>query len=118
MVLAHEDCVFCQVLEKQLPGKIEYEDEDLAVIWDNNRQAPTHLLIIPKKHIEKLSDLEDSDSGLLCKMFVTAKNMAKRLNLDEKGYRLVVNEGRDAGQSIFHLHMHLLSGRRLMWPPG
>jgi len=116
--LGNEDCVFCQVLEKQLPGKIEYEDDDLAVIWDINRQAPTHLLIIPKKHIEKLSDVEDSDSDLLCKMFVVAKNVAKRLNLQEQGYRLVVNEGRDAGQSIFHLHMHLLSGRRLMWPPA
>lgn len=116
--MGHEDCVFCQVLEKQLPGKIEYEDEDLAVIWDINRQAPTHLLIIPKKHIEKLSDVDDSDSDLLCKMFVVAKNVAKRLKLQEQGYRLVVNEGRDAGQSIFHLHMHLLSGRRLMWPPG
>jgi len=116
--LAHEDCVFCQVFEKKLPGKVEYEDEDLAVIWDINPQAPVHLLIIPKKHIEKVSMVDDEDSGLLCKMFVVAKNVAKRLNLDEKGFRLVVNEGRDSGQSIFHLHMHLLSGRRLMWPPG
>jgi len=118
MNLGHEDCVFCQVLEKQLPGKIEYEDDDLAVIKDINRQAPTHLLVIPKKHIEKLSDVADEDSDLLCKMMVVAKNMAKKLDLDEKGFRLVINEGKDAGQSIFHLHMHLLSGRRLMWPPG
>ena len=116
--MGQEDCVFCQVLKKKLPGKIEYEDDDLAVIWDINKQAPVHLLVIPKKHVAKLSDVEDDESDLLCKMFVVAKNMAKRLNLDEKGYRLVVNEGRDAGQSIFHLHMHLLSGRRLMWPPG
>lgn len=116
--MGHEDCVFCQVFEKKLPGKIEYEDDDLAVIWDINPQAPTHLLIIPKKHISKLSEVEDKDSGLLCKMFLTAKEVAKKLKLEEQGFRLVVNEGLDAGQSIFHLHLHLLSGRRLMWPPG
>ncbi len=116
--MAHEDCVFCQVFEKKLPGKIEYEDDDLAVIWDINPQAPVHLLIIPKKHIAKLSEVEDDDSDLLCKMFVIARNVAKKLKLNESGYRLVVNEGRGAGQTIFHLHMHLLSGRRLMWPPG
>lgn len=116
--MGHEDCVFCQVLEKELPGTIEYEDDDLAVIRDINRQAPTHLLVIPKKHIEKLSDVGDEDSDLLCKMMLVAKNMAKKLNLDDDGFRLVINEGKDAGQSIFHLHMHLLSGRRLMWPPG
>lgn len=116
--MGQDDCVFCQVLEKELPGKIEYEDDDLAIIWDINRQAPIHLLIIPKKHIAKLSDVHDDDSGLLCKMFSKARDIAKKLELDQQGYRLVVNEGRDAGQSIFHLHMHLLSGRRLMWPPG
>ncbi len=116
--MGHEDCVFCQVFEKKLPGRIEYEDNDLAVIWDINPQAPTHLLIISKKHISKLSEVDEQNSALLCKMFVTAKDVAKKLKLDEQGFRLVVNEGRDAGQSIFHLHMHLLSGRRLMWPPG
>lgn len=116
--MAHEDCVFCQVLEKRLPGKIEYEDDDLAVIWDINPQAPTHLLVIPKKHIAKISEVSDDDSDLLCKMMVVAKKIAKKLHLDDQGFRLVINEGRDAGQTIFHLHMHLLSGRRLMWPPG
>jgi histidine triad (HIT) family protein len=116
--LAHEDCVFCQVLEKKLPAKIEYEDEDLAVIWDINPQAPTHLLIIPKKHIARLSEVEDDDSDLMCKMFVVARQVAKKLHLEEQGFRLVVNDGRIAGQTIFHLHIHLLSGRRLMWPPG
>ncbi|HHJ52127.1 MAG TPA: histidine triad nucleotide-binding protein [Caldithrix abyssi] len=114
----HEDCVFCQVLAKKLPGKIEYEDDDLAVIWDINPQAPTHLLVIPKKHIAKISEVADDDSDLLCKMMVVAKQVAKKLHLDEQGFRLVINEGRDAGQTIFHLHMHMLSGRRLMWPPG
>jgi histidine triad (HIT) family protein len=97
---------------------MEYEDDDLAVFWDINRQAPTHLLIVPKKHIEKFSDFSYDDTHLMCKMMVTAKNMAEKLDLTGKGFRLVINEGKDAGQSIFHIHMHLLSGRRLMWPPG
>lgn len=116
--MALDDCIFCQVVAKKLPSKIEYEDDDLAVFWDINPQAPTHLLIVPKKHIAKLSDFDDSDTHILCKMMEIAKSMAKRLNLGEKGFRLVINEGRDSGQSIFHIHMHLLSGRRLMWPPG
>ncbi len=116
--MGHEDCVFCQVLEKKLPGKVEYEDDDLAVIWDINPQAPTHLLIIPKKHIARLSEVEDDDSDLLCKMMIVAKEMARKLHLEKDGFRLVINDGRIAGQTIFHLHMHLLSGRRLMWPPG
>lgn len=97
---------------------MEYEDDDLAVFWDINRQAPIHLLIVPKKHIPKFSDFEDEDMQLMCKMMGVAKKIAQKLNLKEKGFRLVINEGRDSGQSIFHVHMHMLSGRRLMWPPG
>jgi histidine triad (HIT) family protein len=113
-----EDCIFCQLNTKKLPGKIEFEDDDLAVYWDINPQAPVHLLIVPKKHIAKLSDFQDEDNPLLGKMMETAIRCAKKLNLQEKGFRLVLNEGRDSGQSIFHIHLHLLSGRRLMWPPG
>ncbi len=116
--MEREDCVFCQILSKRKTSKIEYEDEDLAVFWDINPQAPTHLLIVPKKHIDKLSDFSKSDDYLMCKLFKVAIDVAKRLKLDEKGFRLVLNEGRDSGQSIFHVHLHLLSGRRLMWPPG
>ncbi len=113
-----EDCVFCQVIAKKLPSKMEYEDEDIAVFWDINPQAPIHLLIVPKKHVKNVSEFTEEDSYLMCKMFLTAKQMAHKLGLSDKGFRLVVNEGRDSGQSIFHVHMHLLSGRRLMWPPG
>ncbi len=97
---------------------MEYEDDDIAVFWDINPQAPTHLLVVPKKHIAKISDFKEEDMHILNKMVVIAKNVAVRLNLNEKGFRLVINEGRDSGQSIFHAHLHLLSGRRLMWPPG
>ncbi len=113
-----EDCVFCQVVAKKLPSRMEYEDDDVAVFWDINPQAPTHLLIVPKKHIANITEFTDEDSYLLCKMFLTAKKIAHKLKLNEKGFRLVVNEGKDSGQSIFHVHIHLLSGRRLMWPPG
>ena len=102
-----DDCVFCQLIEKKLPSKMEYEDDDLAVFWDINRQAPTHLLIVPKKHIPKFSDFKDDDAYLMCKMMTVAKDVAEKLNLTEKGFRLVINEGRDSGQSIFHMHMHL-----------
>jgi len=97
---------------------MEFEDDDLAVFWDINRQAPTHLLVVPKKHIEKFSDFTEDEKPLMCKMMVVAKQVAEKLNLTEKGFRLIINEGRDSGQSIFHVHMHILSGRRLMWPPG
>ncbi len=97
---------------------MEYEDDDIVVFWDINPQAPTHLLVVPKKHIAKISDFQEEDMHILNKMVVIAKNVATRLNLNEKGFRLVINEGRDSGQSIFHVHLHLLSGRRLMWPPG
>lgn len=113
-----DSCVFCQLLDKKLPSKMEYEDEDLAVFWDINRQAPTHLLIVPRKHIEKFSDFTENDTHLMCKMMVAAKTVAEKLGLTEKGFRLIINEGKDSGQSIFHVHMHLLHGRRLMWPPG
>ena len=113
-----DSCVFCQLLDKKSSSKIEYEDEDLVVFWDINRQAPIHLLIVPKKHIEKLTDFAEEDTHLMGKMMVAAKQVAEKLDLREKGFRLIINEGKDSGQSIFHIHMHLLSGRRLMWPPG
>jgi len=116
--LGLDNCVFCQLLDKKLPSKMEFEDENLAVFWDINRQAPIHLLIVPKKHIEKFSDFTNADREIMCDMMSTARKMAEKLNLTEKGFRLIINEGKDAGQSIFHIHMHLLSGRRLMWPPG
>ncbi|MBD3226304.1 MAG: HIT domain-containing protein [Caldithrix sp.] len=116
--MVRDDCVFCQVMAGKLPSDIEFENENLAVFRDINPQAPVHLLIVPKKHIARLSDTSDDDSQLLCEMLHTAKDMADKLGLKEKGFRLVLNDGKDSGQSIFHIHLHLLSGRRLMWPPG
>jgi histidine triad (HIT) family protein len=100
------------------PEDIVFEDEQVTVFHDINPQAPVHLLIVPKKHIAKLSDVTEQDSKILCRMMEIAREMAVKMNLNQQGFRLVMNEGKDSGQSIFHMHLHMLSGRRLMWPPG
>lgn len=95
-----------------------YQDEDVVAFYDINPQAPSHILIVPRKHIPHLSNIEDQEAPLLAKMMIIARDIAKENHFEEKGFRLALNEGKDGGQTIFHLHMHLLSGRRLMWPPG
>jgi len=110
------DCLFCKIIRKEISAKVEYEDEDMLVFHDVNPQAPVHLLMIPKKHIEGVEAMSESDQKLLGGLLYRAKQMA-----DEKGwkhYRLVFNNGAEAGQSVFHVHLHLLSGRRMSWPPG
>lgn len=107
------DCVFCKIVKGELPAKKVYEDEEILAFHDINPQAPVHILIIPKKHIEELK----AEPELLGKLLITAYNIAKQQNL-EKGYRLVINQGKDAGQAVAHLHLHLLSGRKFSWPPG
>jgi histidine triad (HIT) family protein len=116
--LIPEDCVFCQIVTKNIASEIEYEDDDLMAFRDINPQAPVHILIVPKKHITDLTSFEDADIHLLEKMSRVARDLAKKMELNTQGFRLVINEGKDAGQSIFHIHFHLLGGRRLMWPPG
>ena len=95
-----------------------YNDEHLFAIKDINPQAPTHLLIIPKKHIATLMEIEDSDKELLGSVYTVAKSLAKENNLESSGYRVVINCGSGAGQSVFHIHFHLLGGRPMKWPPG
>ena len=109
--------LFEKIIDKEIPAEIIYEDEISIVIKDINPQAPTHLLIIPKKVIPKLSDASDSDQEVLGHLMLIAKDISNQLGLDET-FRLVVNNGAKAGQSVFHLHIHLLSGRPLNWPPG
>ena len=109
--------LFEKIIDKEIPAEIIYEDEMSIVIKDINPQAPTHLLIIPKKVIPKLSDATDNDKDVLGHLMLIAKNISNQLGLDET-FRLVVNNGAKAGQSVFHLHIHLLSGRPLNWPPG
>ncbi|MBI3549377.1 MAG: histidine triad nucleotide-binding protein [Elusimicrobia bacterium] len=110
-------CLFCKIVSGELPTQKVYEDADTVAFKDINPQAPTHLLVIPKKHISALSTAEDADVALLGHLQKVARDLAKQGGL-EAGFRLVTNNGRGAGQSVDHLHYHLLGGRRMTWPPG
>ena len=112
------DCVFCKIAKKEIEVSIEYEDESIIAFNDRDPQAPVHVLIVPKGHIAKVNDLDGSSIKLAGKMTAAAKEIAKKKNVFDSGYRLVMNCGKDGGQAIEHLHMHLLGGRGLGWPPG
>ncbi len=111
------ETIFSKIINKEIPADILYEDDLSLVFNDTQPQAPTHLLIIPKKPIPKLSDASEEDKALLGHLMWVAGEIARMLDLDET-FRLVINNGAKAGQSVFHLHLHLLSGRPLQWPPG
>lgn len=110
--------VFSKILRKEIPADIVHEDELCIAFGDINPQAPTHLLIIPRKEIAGVNRLEDDDAMLVGHLFTVARDLARKLGLEDSGYRLVINTGADAGQTVFHLHVHLLGGRTLTWPPG
>ncbi|MBI4388660.1 MAG: histidine triad nucleotide-binding protein [Nitrospinae bacterium] len=112
------DCLFCKIIEGKIPSKKVFEDDRLFAIEDVNPQAPVHLLIMPRKHVATLLDLQDGDSGLMGAVFPAASRLARERNIDRSGFRLVVNCGAGAGQSVFHIHFHLLGGRAMLWPPG
>ena len=116
--MGREDCIFCEIADKKVSSNVFYEDEDVFAFEDINPQAPSHILIIPKKHIDRLTEVSDEDMPILGKMVNVAKKIAKENGFDEDGFRLLNNEGKNGGQTIYHLHFHLLAGRRLMWPPG
>jgi histidine triad (HIT) family protein len=111
------DCLFCRIAAKQIPSKTVYEDDDVFAFEDIGPQAPTHILIIPRKHFASLNDAASDDQAILGKLQLVAAQLAKKLNLSQ-GYRTVINTGAGAGQSVFHLHLHLLGGRAFHWPPG
>ena len=112
-----DDCLFCKIGDKKIPAKLVYEDAELFAFGDIHPQAPTHVLICPRKHIVSLTEAAAEDATLLGKLHLVAANMAKERKLTD-GYRTVLNNGRGAGQSVFHLHLHLLGGREFRWPPG
>ncbi len=112
------DCVFCRIIAGQSPGQIVYRDEDLTAIRDANPQAPTHILLLPNRHITGVGDASPGDGRLLGQLLLTGARLAAEEGIGSSGYRLVINSGRDAGQSVFHLHVHLLGGRHMKWPPG
>jgi histidine triad (HIT) family protein len=111
------DCIFCRIISGQIPAKIAYEDEKFIAIHDVAPKAPLHILIIPKQHHASILDLSD-DQDLLGKMMALAARLAVQEGVDEKGFRLVINTGPAGGQSVDHLHLHLLGGRSMGWPPG
>jgi histidine triad (HIT) family protein len=112
------DCIFCKIGAHQIPSDTVYEDDEFLAFRDINPAAPTHVLVIPKQHISSLLDSADQDTELLGRMLRLAAKLARDLGLQEKGFRVVVNTGIDGGQSVEHLHFHLLGGRLLQWPPG
>jgi histidine triad (HIT) family protein len=112
------DCLFCKIVARQIPSKIVYEDDRMIAIEDTNPQAPLHALIIPKTHIATLNDLSTSHDGLIGEMTRRAAALAKQRGFAERGFRTVFNTNREAGQSVFHIHLHVLAGRALAWPPG
>jgi histidine triad (HIT) family protein len=112
-----ENCLFCKIAAGQIPAPIVYQDQHVVAFQDKYPQAPHHILVIPRCHITSIADLTADDGPLLASIFTVTRKIAQDLKLDS-GYRFVTNVGRDAGQSIFHLHFHLLSGRSFDWPPG
>ncbi|HKY73665.1 MAG TPA: histidine triad nucleotide-binding protein [Nitrospira sp.] len=112
------DCLFCKIVQKTIPAKIVHEDDRALAFDDINPQAPVHTLIIPKTHVTALQDCGEQDSDLLAHLLFTCTNVAKQKGVAESGYRIVTNTGRAAGQTVFHLHLHVLGGRHLGWPPG
>lgn len=111
------ECIFCRIVRGKAPARIVYQDDDVTAFHDRHPRAPTHLLIVPNCHITGADQVEQADAALLGKLFVVARRLAEQEGIAD-GYRLVVNNGPLAGQSVFHLHMHLLGGRPLGWPPG
>jgi histidine triad (HIT) family protein len=113
-----QDCIFCKIVKKEIAAEVIFEDEQVLVFKDIKPVAPTHLLLIPKKHVPTLFDLDESDSGLIGHIHQVAIKVAQEMGLSNSGLRLVSNCGRDAGQMVYHLHYHLIAGRPLQWPPG
>ncbi len=113
-----DDCIFCRIKDKKIPASIVYEDESVIAFKDIKPKAPVHIVIIPKRHIERVSELESDDSELISRMMLAAVKIADDNGLAGPGYRFVINCNKDAGQEVFHLHMHILGGRKMGWPPG
>ena len=113
-----QDCLFCKIVDEKSEGSLLYQDEEVTAFRDINPQAPIHILIVPNKHIVSPSDSTAEDQAVLGKLLLTAAKLAQDEGVTDQGYRLVINTGPDGGQSVFHLHLHLLAGRRMTWPPG
>ena len=113
-----QDCVICKIIAGELAGEILHQDENIAVIRDIHPKGPVHILIVPTKHIESILDLTPEDKEIMGELMFRVKIMAEQLGVAENGFRTVINTGRYAGQTIYHIHVHLIGGRILSWPPG
>ena len=113
------DCIFCKIANGEIESNLLYEDETVAAFADLNPQAPHHILIVPKKHVANITELQAEDKELAAHIFVdVVPSIAKKIGVNESGFRVVVNTGDDGGQTVHHLHVHLLGGRKMTWPPG
>ena len=110
------DCLFCRMVQREIPAKVAYEDEEILAIYDIAPQAPHHLLVMPKKHIDRISSTGHEDQMLLGGLLGRAREIARKEGWEH--FRMVINNGEEAGQTVFHIHLHLLSGRPMRWPPG
>lgn len=116
--MAEQDCIFCKIVAGEIPADIVFQDERVVAFRDINPQAPVHVLVIPREHIESLNDAAQADEAPLGHLLRVAARVANEQGVAESGYRTVINTGAGAGQSVFHIHVHLLGGRPLTWPPG
>ena len=113
-----QSCIFCRIARGELPATIVHDDADVVGFKDLNPKAPEHILVIPRKHVGSMDELDDADADLIARLILAARDIARRQGIAETGYRLVTNVGAEGGQSVAHLHLHLLGGRPLGWPPG
>lgn len=113
-----EDCLFCKIIKKEIPASTVYEDERIIAFKDINPQAPVHVLLIPKEHYASLNDIPEEKKDMLSHLLLKAREIARENKIAEKGYRIVLNTARESGQEVFHIHLHLLGGRQMTWPPG
>ena len=116
--MSNTDCLFCRIIAREIPGSIVYEDERVLAFNDINPQGPTHVLVVPKKHIASLNDLTSGDDQIVGEVVRRAAAIARERGIAESGFRTVFNTNRGAGQTVFHIHLHLIGGRPLHWPPG
>lgn len=113
-----EECIFCQIVAQKIPARLVYEDDDLVAFEDIKPQAPVHILIIPREHFPSLNEVPEEKKSILGQALLVARQIAEEKGIATSGYRIVLNTARDSGQEVFHLHFHLLGGRRMTWPPG
>jgi len=112
------DCIFCKIAQGEMSADLVHQDDSILAFRDINPQAPTHILIIPREHVATMSDLDDAHKDLVGRLFLVARDLAAEEGIQDDGYRVVMNCGAKAGQTVFHIHLHLLGGRRMTWPPG